>query len=39
MLVLPRFAERFDLAALPNTRAYVERVTARPGWQRADARR
>jgi glutathione S-transferase len=39
MMVLPRFAERMDLAALPATRAYVERVTARPGWQRADARR
>ena len=36
MMVLPRFAERFDLAALPNTRAYLKRVTARPGWQRAD---
>lgn len=39
MMVLPRFAERFDLAALPNTRAYLKRVTARPGWQRADALR
>jgi glutathione S-transferase len=36
MLVLPRFAERIDLANLPNTRAYIERVSARPAWQRAD---
>jgi glutathione S-transferase len=39
MMVLPRFAERIDLAALPNTRAYIERVTARPAWQRTDALR
>lgn len=36
MMVLPRFAERPDLGALPNTRAYIERVTARPAWQRTD---
>jgi glutathione S-transferase len=39
MFVLPRFAERLDLSDRPNMRAYLERVTARPGWQRADARR
>jgi glutathione S-transferase len=39
MMVLPRFADRMDLASLPNTRAYVERVTARPAWQRADGLR
>ncbi len=39
MLVLPRFAERIDLTNLPNTRAYVERVTARPAWKRADGLR
>jgi glutathione S-transferase len=39
MLVLPRFAERIDLDANPNIRAYIERVTARPAWQRTDALR
>jgi glutathione S-transferase len=39
MMLIPRFAERLDLAALPNMRAYLERVTARPAWQRADALR
>ncbi len=39
MLVLPRFTERIDLSALPNMRSYIDRVTARSGWQRADARR
>jgi len=39
MLVLPRFAERIDLSALPNMRSYIERVTARGGWQRTEARR
>lgn len=36
MMILPRFAERLDLAALPNTRRYLERVTARPAWQRTN---
>jgi len=36
MMVLPRFAERMDLANLPNTRAHIERVTARPAWKRTD---
>jgi glutathione S-transferase len=39
MMVLPRFAERMDLSKLPQTRAYVERVSARPAWQRTDALR
>ena len=34
MNLLPRFAERLDLAGLPNIRGYMERVTARPAWQR-----
>ncbi|HEX8058650.1 MAG TPA: glutathione S-transferase [Novosphingobium sp.] len=34
MSLLPRFAERVDLAALPNIRGYLERVTARPAWKR-----
>lgn len=37
MMALPRFAERLDLAALPNTRAYLDRVTARAAWRRTDA--
>jgi glutathione S-transferase len=36
MIVLPRFAERLDLSDLPNIRGYLERVTARPAWQRTD---
>lgn len=36
MMVLPRFAERMDLSGLPNLRAYLERVTARPAWRRTD---
>lgn len=36
MMVLPRFAERIDLSDLPNLRAYLERVTARPAWQRTN---
>ena len=36
MIVLPRFAERMDLSDLPNIRGYLERVTARPAWKRAD---
>jgi glutathione S-transferase len=36
MMVLPRFAERMDLANLPNTRAYIERMTARPAWKRTN---
>lgn len=39
MMVLPRFAERLDLTDLPNIRGYLERVTARPAWQRTDALR
>ncbi|HEX8056941.1 MAG TPA: glutathione S-transferase [Novosphingobium sp.] len=34
MNLLPRFAERLDLAGLPNIRGYLERVTARTAWQR-----
>lgn len=34
MNLLPRFAERLDLAGLPNIRGYLERVTARPAWKR-----
>ncbi|MBW8752932.1 MAG: glutathione S-transferase [Sphingomonadales bacterium] len=36
MMVLPRFAERLNLSALPNISAYLERVTARPAWKRTD---
>ncbi|MCW1428883.1 glutathione S-transferase family protein [Novosphingobium sp. JCM 18896] len=39
MMALPRLAERFDLDALPNIRGYLDRVTARPAWQRTDALR
>jgi glutathione S-transferase len=39
MMALPRFAERLDLGALPNIGAYLDRVTARPAWQRTDALR
>jgi glutathione S-transferase len=39
MMCLPRFAERIDLAERPNIRAYLERITARPGWQRTAALR
>lgn len=39
MMVLPFFAERPDLAVLPNVRGYLDRVTARPAWQRTDALR
>lgn len=36
MMALPRFAERLDLAVLPNVRGYLERVTRRPAWQRTE---
>lgn len=34
MMDAPRFADRRDLSNSPNTQAYLERVTARPAWQR-----
>jgi glutathione S-transferase len=39
MMVLPRFADRLDLDALPNIRAYLDRVTVRPAWKRTNALR
>ncbi len=39
MLCLPRFAARLDLTDSPNTRAYLDRVAARPAWQRTETLR
>lgn len=36
MMALPRFADQLDLSALPHTRAYLERVSARPAWRRTE---
>ena len=34
MMCLPRLGERRDLSPYPHVRAYLDRVEARPAWQR-----